>query len=206
MTHSTVVAAITSERFLAVVRTAVQQDSKDIVGKLVTAGTSILELTTTIDGWPQLLQDLTIRYPDVIFGMGTVTNRRDAETACAAGASFLVSPYQADDVRKITDDAQVLFIEGGITPAEIGRITAVGIAKLFPAHLGGIAYLKSIKSILPASQIIPTGGITVADVPAWLDAGALAVAVGSDLYIAADVVSEVRALRARIKRAKPINP
>ena len=50
--------------------------------------------------------------------------------------------------------------------------------------------------VLPDARIIPTGGIPLRDVGAWLGAGAMAVGVGSDLYGALDVPSKVAELRA----------
>ena len=66
------------------------------------------------------------------------------------------------------------------------------MAKLFPAHVGGPRYLKSLLAVAPGARIMPTGGIALDEVGEWLDAGALAVGVGSDLN-----PERLAALRAR---------
>lgn len=79
--------------------------------------------------------------------------------------------------------------------AFLASATARGPAKLFPAHAGGIAYLRSLLPLLPGARIVPTGGIKLADVGAWLQAGGFAVGIGSDLTAADDVQAALGALR-----------
>jgi 2-dehydro-3-deoxyphosphogluconate aldolase / (4S)-4-hydroxy-2-oxoglutarate aldolase len=47
--------------------------------------------------------------------------------------------------------------------------------------------------VMPDARIVPTGGIRLEDVPAWLDAGAFAVGVGSDLD-SGDIEARLRAV------------
>ena len=56
------------------------------------------------------------------------------------------------------------------------------IIKLFPANaMGGAAYLRSLRAPLPRVQVIPTGGISLANAKEFLEAGAVALGVGADL-------------------------
>ncbi|MFJ8674693.1 hypothetical protein [Streptomyces sp. NPDC093589] len=55
------------------------------------------------------------------------------------------------------------------------------MAKLFPAHVGGLAYLRSLLAVLPGARIMATGGITVDNAADWLAAGAFSVSIGSDI-------------------------
>ncbi|TPW90593.1 bifunctional 4-hydroxy-2-oxoglutarate aldolase/2-dehydro-3-deoxy-phosphogluconate aldolase, partial [Schumannella luteola] len=140
-------------------------------------------------------------HPGAAIGMGTVTSAVDAELAIEHGASFLVSPFPAPAVRAVAADHGVRFAEGGSTPGEIAAAAQHGLCKLFPAHLGGVAYLRTLLAVLPHASIMPTGGIRIADVGAWLTAGAVAVGVGSDLYSAPDVAAAVAELRAQLETA-----
>ena len=51
--------------------------------------------------------------------------------------------------------------------------------KLFPADLFGSNYVKTLQAPLPQAPIIPTGGVTPENVGEWLNAGCIAVGVGS---------------------------
>jgi DNA-directed RNA polymerase specialized sigma24 family protein len=88
----------------------------------------------------------------------------------------------------------------GFTPAEIAEAAARGLAKLFPASIGGPSYVRSLLTVLPEARIVPTGGIRLADVSAYLDAGAFAVGVGSELTAAGEARERARALLAEVAR------
>ncbi len=52
----------------------------------------------------------------------------------------------------------------------------VDLTKVFPApSYGGPAHLKTLLVPMPFLRLMPSGGVEIADIPAYLDAGALAV-------------------------------
>jgi 2-dehydro-3-deoxyphosphogluconate aldolase/(4S)-4-hydroxy-2-oxoglutarate aldolase len=51
--------------------------------------------------------------------------------------------------------------------------------KLFPASAVGPTFLRELHGPLPQIPLIPTGGVTVENAPAFIAAGALAVGMGS---------------------------
>jgi len=53
--------------------------------------------------------------------------------------------------------------------------------KVFPAEFGGAAYLKAVLAPLPQVKLIPVGGVSLDTTAAFIQAGAAAVAVGSNL-------------------------
>ena len=174
--------SIGAARLLPVLRTRNAGDARDLGLHLLGLGITALELTTTIPGWEHLLPELQSAAPQALIGIGTVGSDEQAERGISAGAHFLVSPYPVAAARAVAASTDTLFIEGGFTPLELASSSARGLAKLFPAHVGGPSYLKSALAVLPEARIIPTGGIPISDVPMWLEAGAFAVGVGSDLY------------------------
>jgi 2-dehydro-3-deoxyphosphogluconate aldolase/(4S)-4-hydroxy-2-oxoglutarate aldolase len=191
-----IVERIGAAKVLPVLRAADVETAKSYAQQILAAGLTAVELTTTIPGWADLLPEVVAGAGDALIGMGTVTDPKDAALAAELGAHFLVSPYPAASVRAFAREYEILFIEGGMTPAELAVTVPAGIGKLFPAHVGGPSYLKSVSAILPGLKIIPTGGIPVADVPAWLEAGAFAVGVGSDLYTGGDIAAKLSVLKA----------
>ncbi len=173
--------SIGAARLVPVLRLESAAAAAALAHELTDAGLNALELTATTPGWEELLASLRDELPLVVLGLGTVMSVDDAERAVAAGADFLVSPHAAPEVRRVASAADVLFVEGAFSPGEVGAAAAHGPAKLFPASIGGPAYLRSLLAIIPQASIIPTGGVSVEEVPAYLAAGAFAVGVGSDL-------------------------
>ncbi|GAB3963977.1 bifunctional 4-hydroxy-2-oxoglutarate aldolase/2-dehydro-3-deoxy-phosphogluconate aldolase [Actinoallomurus acanthiterrae] len=184
--------AIGAARVLPVLRTPDAAGAVKAAETLLDAGLNVIELTATTPGWADALAGLRRAHPAAVLGAGTVTTAEDARRALDAGADFLVSPYPAEAVRAAVGETGTLFLEGGFTPGEVAAAAGRGIAKLFPAHVGGPSYLRSVLAVLPGARVVPTGGIALRDVPAYLDAGAYAVGVGSDLVKAPDPAKAVR--------------
>jgi 2-dehydro-3-deoxyphosphogluconate aldolase / (4S)-4-hydroxy-2-oxoglutarate aldolase len=55
--------------------------------------------------------------------------------------------------------------------------------KVFPvAALGGAEYIRSLQGPLSHIPLIPTGGVTLHNAKAFIDAGAIAVGLAGDLF------------------------
>lgn len=179
-------AVLAAQRLLPVLRNADADDAVRATTALLAAGCRAVELTTSTPGWAGAVTR-TAALADAhgrpaLIGVGTVTTTVQAETALDAGAAFLVSPYPAPEVREVARRREAVFIEGGFTPAEIASaVRAAGAAKVFPAHVGGPRFLRSVRAVLPDAVLVPTGGIRPAEVPGWLAAGATAVGIGDGL-------------------------
>lgn len=182
---------------LPVVREQDSASALAVAGWLVEQGLEAVELTASTPGWEDAGRELRDAAPGLALGVGTLRVGDDAERAVALGADFLVTPCPAPDVRAVADAAGVPLIEGGLTPGEVLAAADRGMAKLFPAHVGGPALLRSILALSPQARIVPTGGIGLADVPTWIDAGAVAVGIGSELRPGADAAAALREVRGR---------
>ncbi|MGW6981315.1 bifunctional 4-hydroxy-2-oxoglutarate aldolase/2-dehydro-3-deoxy-phosphogluconate aldolase [Streptomyces sp. NPDC054932] len=179
-------AVLAAQRVLPVLRNADADEAVRRTTALLAAGCRAVELTTSTPGWSAAVTRTAplreVHGRPALIGVGTVTTTAQAETALDAGAAFLVSPYPAPEVRAVAARREAVFIEGGFTPGEIAAAVRVaGAAKVFPAHVGGPTFLRSLRAVLPAAVLVPTGGIRPAEVPAWLAAGATAVGIGDGL-------------------------
>ncbi|MFI7357086.1 bifunctional 4-hydroxy-2-oxoglutarate aldolase/2-dehydro-3-deoxy-phosphogluconate aldolase [Streptomyces avidinii] len=179
-------AVLAAQRVLPVLRDPDADAAVRHTTALLAAGCRAVELTTSTPGWAAAVSRTAplsdVRGRPALIGVGTVTTTAQAETALDAGAAFLVSPYPAPEVRAVAVRREAVFIEGGFTPGEIASaVRAAGAAKVFPAHVGGPGFLRSLRAVLPEAVIIPTGGIRPAEVPEWLAAGATAVGIGGGL-------------------------
>jgi len=186
--------SLASARVLPVLRLDTADQAVDAAARSVAAGLSTIELTATTDAWPDALRTCRTRWPELTIGLGTVTTARLARRATEGGANFLVSPFPCPKVRAEAARLEIPFLEGGFTPGEVAQAAAHGIAKLFPAHVAGPAYLRDILAVIPGARIVPTGGIVLDDAIHWIKAGALAVGVGRAL-LAPGMAERVAALR-----------
>jgi 2-dehydro-3-deoxyphosphogluconate aldolase/(4S)-4-hydroxy-2-oxoglutarate aldolase len=190
-------AAIGRAAVVPVVREDDAERAVEVARWAVEQGLDVVELTATIPDWRAALRELREHAPGVTLGVGTLRSRADAEAAVAEGAEFLVTPHPAPDVRAVADAHGIPLIGGGFTPAEVLEAAERGVAKLFPAHVGGIAFLRSLLALAPRARVVPTGGIALTDVPEWLAAGSFAVGVGSELRRGNQAAADLRAILER---------
>ncbi len=189
------VAAIAHSVVLPVVREDSAEEALALADWLAGQGLEAIELTATIPGWRDALRAARARLPGTVLGVGTLRTADDAGDAAALGADFLVTPHPVAGVGEVAAAYGALLVGGGFTPGEVLAAADAGVAKLFPAHAVGPAFLRSVLALAPDARVIPTGGIALDDVPAWLGAGAVAVGVGSELRPGPWAEAKLRALR-----------
>ena len=148
-------------------------------------GIPIVEITMTVPDAVQVIAELTLSLSrQVMIGAGTVMDAETAKLCANAGAQFIVSPVFNADVVKAARDEGVVVMAGALTPTEILTASNAGsdFVKVFPCgNVGGPSYIRAIKTVLPQIQLVPTGGVTLANTADYLDSGAAAVGVGSEL-------------------------
>lgn len=123
--------------------------------------------------------------PTAVIGVGSVVDSPTAALYIESGADFVVGPYFRREVAALCRRRGVTYIPGASTPAEIARAETGGadIVKLFPARMLGPAFIRDILGPSPQSRLVPTGGVaaTQESVSGWIQAGAVAVGIGSQL-------------------------
>ncbi|OQR63386.1 keto-deoxy-phosphogluconate aldolase [Streptomyces maremycinicus] len=110
-------------------------------------------------------------YGTLAVGAGTVLTPEQAERAVAAGARFIVSPGYDEHVVARCRELDVPVVPGIATAGELMRALADGCdtVKLFPAQpLGGIDMLSALSAPFHTARFMPTGGITLTELPAYL--------------------------------------
>lgn len=159
---------------------------------LVAGGIRAIEVTFTTPGATEAIGRLSERFGDEItLGAGTVTTAEQADDAVAAGARFLVSPGTRPELAAAMGATGATLLLGALTPGEILGAVAAGadLVKLFPASLGGPAYLRSVRGPFPDVPFCPTGGVNPTTIPDWIAAGAVALGAGGELASAAQLDS-----------------
>jgi 2-dehydro-3-deoxyphosphogluconate aldolase/(4S)-4-hydroxy-2-oxoglutarate aldolase len=161
------------ERMMAAIRAVVE------------GGVEAVEITFSVPGAVSVIEKLKDEFGDqVLLGAGTVLNPSDAVAAVNAGARYVVSPSTNVEVVSITRRLDAAPIPGAFTPTEIVNAWNAGaeIVKVFPASVGGPAYVKALRRPLPHIPLLPTGGVTVENAADYIRAGAVALAVGGNLF------------------------
>ena len=172
--------AIRATRLVAILRRAADVDAE--VARLAAAGVRVVEITLDSDDALRAIGRVRGR-SDVTVLAGTVRVPAQVDAAVDAGAEAVVSPGFSATVLERAVALGIPAIPGALTPTEIETAWTSGAAlvKLFPARLGGPRYVRDVLAPLQEVPLLVTGGIDATNAPAFLDAGAVAVGVGSGL-------------------------
>ncbi|MGX6449291.1 bifunctional 4-hydroxy-2-oxoglutarate aldolase/2-dehydro-3-deoxy-phosphogluconate aldolase, partial [Patulibacter sp. S7RM1-6] len=175
------------EGVVAVLR-ADDPDAAIVAGRaLLAGGVRALEVTFTTPDVPRVIAALGAE-DGALVGAGTVTTEAEARAAIDAGARYLVSPHVCEAALAVGAPADVLVVPGVLTPTDLVAVRdRTPLLKLFPAGIGGPALLRALLGPFPGTAIMPSGGVTAANVADWFAAGAAVVGAGSDLCPPADV-------------------
>lgn len=147
-------------------------------------GVNAIEVTMTTPGALNVVSQSVTRYgDDVLFGVGSVLDPESARAAILAGAQFVVCPTLDVRTIKLCNRYSVPVMPGAYTPTEILAAWEAGadIVKVFPASVGGPAYIKAVKAPLPQIKLMPVGGVDLDTTADFIRAGCEVVAVGSAL-------------------------
>lgn len=171
------------------------QPDIEIAKKLLTAvyngGARLFEFTNRGDYAHEVFAEL-YKYaeknlPDLIMGVGSVTDAGAASLYMQLGANFVVTPVFREDIAIVCNRKKVMWSPGCGTLTEIARAEELGceVVKLFPGSVYKAGFIKSIKGPQPWTNVMPTGGVSTDydNLKGWFQAGAYCVGMGSKLIV-----------------------
>lgn len=160
-----------------------------VLRALYKAGIRMVEYTnrgeTALQNFKKMREVRDTEMKDLYLGIGTIKNGNAAETYIEAGADFIICPGLVEEVSRIADKNNMLWVPGCMTPSEIIRAETLGakMIKIFPGNILGPGFMSAIKALFPDLLFMPTGGVDLdkENIAAWLKAGVCAVGMGSKL-------------------------
>lgn len=158
---------------------------------LLEGGIDVMEVTLRHPAGMAAIEAIAKHVPHMQVGAGTVRHTDDIHRVQSAGARFALSPGFTDALVQAAMDARLPFIPGVMTPGELLRAQAHGfsLVKLFPAEqCGGLGMVKALNGPFADMQLCPTGGVSPANMQAYLREPNVAM-VGGSWITPADAVA-----------------
>jgi len=169
---------------VGIVRTEDERTAVDVARRLLDRGIRAVEVSLTTPGALSAIRTLVAERPDgCAIGVGTVRSVDELERSIGAGAEFVVTPTVIPAVVRASAARDVPTIVGACTPTEVQIAVEAGasLVKLFPATQWSISSFRDLRAVFADVPLVPTGGVTLAEAPDWILAGASAVGLGSAL-------------------------
>lgn len=171
---------------------------KKVLKACYQGGARLMEFTNRGDYAHEVFRELN-KYaekelPEMILGVGSVTDAAAASHYMQLGANFVVTPVLREDIAVVCNRRKVLWSPGCGSLTEIARAEELGceLVKLFPGDVYGSQFVKGIKGPCPWTNIMPTGGVspTKESLQDWFEAGVSCVGMGSKLITKEMITNE----------------
>ena len=152
-------------------------------------GARLLEFTSRGDFAYQIFDQLNkyvlAELPEMIMGVGSITDAAAASLYMQLGANFIVTPVLREDIAIVCNRRKILWSAGCGSLTEISKAEELGgeIIKLFPGSTYGPEFVKAVKGPQQWTNIMPTGGVSTEEdnLKAWFESGVVCVGMGSKL-------------------------
>ncbi len=143
-----------------------------IVDAMTEGGIPSAEITFRTKNALLAIEKLSLKYPNMILGAGTVLTKEQVDDAINAGAKFVVSPGFNPKIVDYCLSKNITIIPGANNPTSIEMALEMGIKtiKFFPAESsGGINAIKELSEPYNELKFIPTGsGINLDNIANYL--------------------------------------
>lgn len=139
---------------------------------LLQGGINMAEITFRTAAASKVIAALCDQGEDFLVGAGTILCVAQAKQAVEAGAKFLVTPGLDQRVVDWALSHDVPIIPGVVTPSEIMHALQLQckVLKFFPSEAsGGTAMLQALAGPYGDISFLPTGGIGVHNIGAYLE-------------------------------------
>ena len=159
---------------------------------LLAGGINICEITFRTDAAEESIRQIVLNVPEMIVGAGTVITKEQLKAATDARAKFIVSPGSDLEVIRYAKELGVYMLPGAVTPTEVMQLIKedIKVIKFFPAeNYGGLKTIKAISAPFPNIKFVPTGGVSLSNLNAYLEFGKIA-AVGGSWLCTKDLIKD----------------
>ncbi len=182
--RSEILDRILSSGAVAVVRMPDSQKLIRIVEAIRDGGVTAIEITMTTPNALTVISEVAASMgDDVEIGVGSVLDVETGRRAIEAGARYIVSPIFKPEIIDLGHEHGLPVMPGAFSPTEIQAATEAGadVVKVFPADIVSMAFFRALLAPMPHLKLMPTGGVSLSNAGEWMQAGAVAVGVGSAL-------------------------
>lgn len=191
--------AIDESKLILVLRGIPFEKTLKVADALYAGGVRVLELTFSATGNPsdedtcRQIGMIVEKYKEkMVVGAGTVLCEEQVVMAKNAGARFIVSPDVNESVIMRTKKEGLISLPGAFTPTECAKAARLGAdyVKLFPCGEMKASYIASLVAPLSHVKFLAVGGITLENLPAYMQAGAAGVGISTGIVSKASLLND----------------
>jgi 2-dehydro-3-deoxyphosphogluconate aldolase/(4S)-4-hydroxy-2-oxoglutarate aldolase len=162
--------ALRAHRLVPVVAIRDAEAATGLAEALVAGGLPLIEITLRTEAAPAALKRASA-VKGLAIAAGTVTTPDQVKLALDCGARMIISPGLNTRVVEYCLEQNVPVVPGVCTPTEIETARNYGLKtlKFFPAEAyGGVKTLRALGDVYKDFSFVPTGGVNLTNLGAYL--------------------------------------
>jgi 2-dehydro-3-deoxyphosphogluconate aldolase/(4S)-4-hydroxy-2-oxoglutarate aldolase len=142
-----------------------QKIAENVLKACYDGGIRVFEFTNRGEAAPAIFAKLIDfcekECPDLVLGIGTIYDAKQANEFIEMGADFMLQPFTTASVGEICAKHDIPWMPGTMTLTEIRNAEVLGAkyVKIFPGNVVGPAFVKAIQGPMPKTKIMVTGGV-----------------------------------------------
>ncbi len=180
--NDTLIEIMKEQKIFPVLRGKDKNKMIETARALAKAGIELVEIN--VDA-PEIFEAIEEVSNEITVCAGGIITSLQAETAFQAGAKVFSSPIFQTNLLKMSKSRKIPYIAGTTTANEAYTAwkSRIPLIKLYPiTAMGGTMYLEDILRPMPFLNIMPVGNVKLSQVKDFINAGAISVGVGRDIY------------------------
>lgn len=173
---------ISKEKIYPIIRCKDAKSAIDTANALIEGGIKVLEINVENSSLYEAIHEVS---KNATVAAGGIITAQQADKAVDSGAEIISSPIFQMNMVKISKDKEIPLIACTSTANEAYNAwkARVPLIKIFPAKaLGGVLYIEDLLRPMPFLNTMPSGNISLEEVPEYIKAGSVAVGVGRSFY------------------------
>ena len=189
-------------------------DAVPLADALLEGGLPVAEITFRTTAASAVMEKISSERPQLLVGAGTVLDLDSLRSARESGARFGLAPGFDAAIVDAASRVGFPFAPGVMTPSDLSAAAGLGVrtVKFFPAGAaGGPKALEAISAPFAhlKMRFIPTGGVDLENMEAWMKLKSVAAVGGTWIARADDITAGhfaeiARKARAAVERAKAL--
>ena len=180
---------------IAILRGITPKEACQVAEVLIQNGITTIEIPLNS---PHALKSIELMVKsfdkEIVFGAGTVLNKREVKDVYDCGGRLIVSPNCDIDVIKETKSKNLISMPGVFTASECFSALENGAdgLKFFPSFLIQPEGFRAIQAVLPKNtRSYAVGGVDNKNFLTWFRAGITGFGLGTSLYQIGDSVEQI---------------
>ena len=187
--------ALSRRPLVAILRGLTPDRALDVSGVLLDAGFTTVEVPLNSPQATKSIGLIRERFGDqLVVGAGTVRTTEELEALADVGCQIALSPHCNPRLIEYSLLLGIVPVPGVATPTEMMHALDAGAhwLKVFPAISCGEGFFRQVRAVLPPQvRLMAVGGVAPDNMLRFMDAGADAVGIGSQLFTPEKSLSDI---------------